>query len=233
MYAFNHPSRTLSHWVTDERNQQFKLLIRTKITEYLERAEHLKKLISQPRDSAPITAKGSQYACLPTIQRLGSNPISRVADADPEIQRLQATLSESILSETPNIGWDDIAGLEGAKLAMKEAVIVPIRFPQLFTGGGRRAWRGILLYGPPGTGKSYLAKAVATEAKGTFFSVSSSDIVSKWQGESEKCVKVVLFDWDLILFFRKIGQEPLPNGAKVGTSCHLHRRNRLSRHQSW
>jgi vacuolar protein-sorting-associated protein 4 len=89
------------------------------------------------------------------------------------------------LSEKPNVKWEDVAGLEGAKEALKEAVILPIKFPHLFTGR-RQPWKGILLYGPPGTGKSYLAKAVATEANSTFFSVSSSDLVSKWMGESER-----------------------------------------------
>lgn len=114
---------------------------------------------------------------------------------DPEQEKLEQALSSAILTTKPNVKWEDVAGLEGAKALLKEAVILPIKFPQLFTGK-RQPWRGILLYGPPGTGKSYLAQAVATEfgaamdgADCTFMSVSSSDLVSKFQGESERLVK--------------------------------------------
>lgn len=97
-------------------------------------------------------------------------------------------LASAIVTEKPNVRWDDVAGLEDAKAALQEAVVLPIRFPQLFQGE-RKPWRGILLYGPPGTGKSHIAKAVATEVDATFFSVSSSDLTSKWVGESEKLVR--------------------------------------------
>lgn len=107
---------------------------------------------------------------------------------DEESKKLKDSLASCIVTEKPNVSWDDVAGLEKAKEALKEAVIFPIRFPQLFTDK-RKPWKGILLYGPPGTGKSYLAKACATEAKGTFYSVSASSIMSKWVGEAERTVR--------------------------------------------
>ena len=112
-------------------------------------------------------------------------------DDDPDA-KLKESLSGCLVTETPNVKWSDVAGLEKAKEALKEAVVLPIRFPQLFQGK-RKPWKGILLYGPPGTGKSYLAKAAATETGGKFFSVSAANIVSKWMGESERLVKA-LFD---------------------------------------
>jgi len=92
--------------------------------------------------------------------------------------------------EKPNVRWGDIAGLEVAKGSLKEAVSMPLLFPQMFNEA-RRPWRGILMYGPPGTGKTFLAKACATEFNSTFFSVSSSALLSKYVGESEKLIKTL------------------------------------------
>jgi vacuolar protein-sorting-associated protein 4 len=101
---------------------------------------------------------------------------------------MQGALSSAVVTEKPDVKWSEVAGLAEAKRSLQEAVILPKRFPHLFTGK-RTAWKSILLYGPPGTGKTYLAKAVATESDAAFFSVSSSDLLNKWIGQSEKMVK--------------------------------------------
>ncbi|KAJ3286849.1 Vacuolar protein sorting-associated protein 4 [Rhizoclosmatium sp. JEL0117] len=168
-----------------EKNEKLKETIRKKFTEYLDRAEKLKEFLSKKEKKKPLAAGSSGNKASTDTE---DEDDSKDNKKDAETKKLRDALAGAILTETPNVRWDDIAGLDGAKEALKEAVILPIKFPQLFTGK-RVPWRGILLYGPPGTGKSYLAKAVATEAKSTFFSVSSSDLVSKWMGESERLVK--------------------------------------------
>lgn len=161
-----------------EKNEARKKLILERVEGYMKRAEELRDYVNKQNEVGGKSSGG-------TGMKKKGDPED---NADDEKQKLRGALSGAIVTEKPNIKWDDVAGLDRAKDSLKETVILPTRFPQLFTGK-RKPFKGILLYGPPGTGKSYLAKAVATEADSTFFSVSSSDLVSKWQGESERLVR--------------------------------------------
>lgn len=165
----------------EAQSDRAKESIRERCVGYLDRAEQLKEYLTK-RKKKPVKASDSNG---------GSNNKNEddSDEEDKDKKKLMNQLEGAIVMEKPNVKWSDVAGLESAKEALKEAVILPIRFPHLFTGK-RKPWKGILLFGPPGTGKSFLAKAVATEANNsTFFSISSSNLVSKWLGESEKLVK--------------------------------------------
>lgn len=97
----------------------------------------------------------------------------------------QASYEDLLLVEKPNVKWEDVAGLEEVKKAIRESIVYPSKRPDLFPLGFPR---GILLYGPPGCGKTLIAAAVATEIDAAFFSVDAASIMSKWLGEAEKNV---------------------------------------------
>lgn len=104
---------------------------------------------------------------------------------------LTDVIARDIFTANTGVTWSDIVGLDGAKRVLREAVVMPLKFPQLFEGKKLlRPWKGVLLHGPPGTGKTLLAKAVAGEGT-TFFNISASTVVSKWRGDSEKLIRVL------------------------------------------
>ncbi|WP_208247386.1 CDC48 family AAA ATPase (plasmid) [Rhizobium sp. T1470] len=104
------------------------------------------------------------------------------------MKRIQPSALREIMIQAPDVRWSDIGGLDEAQMRLREGVELPLRSPQSFKRIGIRPAKGFLLFGPPGTGKTLLAKAVAREAEANFVATKSSDLLSKWYGESEQQV---------------------------------------------
>ena len=102
------------------------------------------------------------------------------------LKRVQPSAMREIMIQVPDVEWDDVGGLDGAKELLREGIELPLRHPEAFRRIGIRPANGFLLYGPPGTGKTLLAKAVARESEANFIASKSSDLLSKWYGESEQ-----------------------------------------------
>ncbi|MDA4123850.1 MAG: AAA family ATPase [Thaumarchaeota archaeon] len=137
------------------------------------------------------------------------------------VQQLKATFSELVITEKPDVKWDDVVGLEDCKAAIRESIVFPFLRPDLFKLG----WpRGILLYGPPGCGKTMIAAATAAEIDGYFISVDAASIMSKWLGEGEKNVaklfnnarKMLSDNKPVIIFVDEIDSLLGTRGQEVG-----------------
>ncbi|WP_417610790.1 CDC48 family AAA ATPase [Parasphingorhabdus sp.] len=102
------------------------------------------------------------------------------------LKRVQPSAMREVMVQAPDVRWEDIGGLDDAQMRLKEGIELPMKNPDAFARLGIRPAKGFLLYGPPGTGKTLLAKAVAREAEANFIATKSSDLLSKWYGESEQ-----------------------------------------------
>ncbi|MET3711999.1 transitional endoplasmic reticulum ATPase [Sphingomonas trueperi] len=102
------------------------------------------------------------------------------------LKRVQPSAMREVMVQAPTVRWEDVGGLDDAQMRLKEGVELPLKDPDAFRRLGIRPAKGFLLYGPPGTGKTLLAKAVAREAEANFIATKSSDLLSKWYGESEQ-----------------------------------------------
>jgi len=100
-----------------------------------------------------------------------------------------ADASDWIVKEKPDLGFNDIAGLEDVKQEIRLKMIYPFSHPELAQKYGIATGGGVLLYGPPGTGKTMMAKAIAHEIDATFFVISPAQMLSKWVGEAEQNVR--------------------------------------------
>ena len=121
-------------------------------------------------------------------------------------------------SEIPNVHFSDIVGLDDVKNTIKIRMIIPFIHQKEYEQYGKKIGGGVLLYGPPGTGKTMIAKAIACEVGAHFYAVKSSDIVSKWVGESEKNIaslfesankqdKAIIFIDEMDSLFAKRGKD--------------------------
>ena len=112
-------------------------------------------------------------------------------DFDEALRDVQPSAMREVLVQRPNVGWEDIGGLQQVKEELAEAIEWPLKHANLFAEASVEPPKGILLYGPPGTGKTMIAKAVAATSEANFISIKGPELISKWVGESEKGVREV------------------------------------------
>ena len=127
-------------------------------------------------------------------------PAPSLTDSDP-------------LAIEQGIGFNSVGGLEHHVKSLKEMVLLPLMYPEVFDKFGMAPPRGVLFHGPPGTGKTLLARALANACssetqKVAFFMRKGADVLSKWVGESERQLKALFEQARLmapaIIFFDEI-----------------------------
>ncbi|KAK5779064.1 hypothetical protein RI543_002948 [Arxiozyma heterogenica] len=129
------------------------------------------------------------------ILPLGAKPKSKKMD-DKKKKKKPEIADLDPLGVDMNIGFEDIGGLDNYIDQLKEMVVLPLLYPELYQNFNITPPRGVLFHGPPGTGKTLMARALAAscsteDRKITFFMRKGADILSKWVGEAERQLRLL------------------------------------------
>jgi len=114
-----------------------------------------------------------------------------MADFLTALKDVNPSALREVFAEIPEVGWDDVGGLQEAKNVLRKMIEWPAKYGLLFKRANIKPAKGILLTGAPGTGKTLLAKAVANESGLNFISIKGPSLMSKWVGEAERGVREV------------------------------------------
>jgi SpoVK/Ycf46/Vps4 family AAA+-type ATPase len=117
--------------------------------------------------------------------------LKKLGHADLKLDEYERIIANEVIHpDDIHVRFSDIGGLDPIISSLRESIIYPLLYPNLFTSSSSLlgAPKGVLLYGPPGCGKTMLAKALAKESGATFINIAASVITNKWFGESNKLV---------------------------------------------
>lgn len=142
-----------------------------------------------------IRSKGVLYQDrLDTIRAMISkiSPCQQKSRDEVDEIKVEEEYRQVITTHKPNILLSSVAGQDDAKDTLTNIILSPIRFPNMFKENSGRNARSVLLYGPPGSGKTYLAKAVACEARNaSYFYAKASDLISKHSHDAIRLIQML------------------------------------------
>jgi len=153
-----------------------------------ERAEH-----ADVADAADATSEASDGVDWSALEAAIADPteppfVERVRDDSPDAVAVPVADDGDPIVELrrETVRLTDVGGLEPVKRRIEESFLQPMAHPDIAAAFGKKLRGGLMLYGPPGCGKTFIARAIAGELGAHFLSVTLSDVLDKYIGESEK-----------------------------------------------